>query len=270
LNGVRFVEGITFTFGAQLLDPGANIIVAKNVAKFRARYGSAPLVVGPFGGQLDNGGEKLAIQLPPPFDANILTFDYEDGWYASTDGEGTSLIVKTPITTLARDWEERETWGVSNLGGNPAGASARTDTFSGWMTLNHALTAAQDDDNDSIAALVEFGLGMNPASALGLDGPLGLPVVSLTAGGQLQLDFDVPQNPAAASGHGFEDTVIRVDASNDLSTWTNIASKTLAAPWTGSVVVGAPAGGYVPVTVTDSTAPAGGKRFLRLRVEWLP
>jgi hypothetical protein len=99
---------------------------------------------------------------------------------------------------------------------------------------------------------------------------LGLPLTSRDGTGHPRLSFQVPQNPAATDGQGFADSVLRVEASNDLATWTSVATKTFASPWTGSVVVGAPAGGYIPVIVTDTATPSGNRRFLRLRVEWIP
>ena len=139
------------------------------------------------------------------------------------------------------------------------------------MALHHALTAAQDDDHDGVPALVEFGLGMDPARGLGGDGPLGAPIATLNASGQLELRFLVPENPLAVSAHGFSDAILRVDASSNLATWTPIAVKTFSAPWTGTANVGTPDGnGFVPVVITDTSAPAGAPRFLRFRVEWVP
>ena len=51
----------------------------------RGASGKTPVI-----GLLDNGGEKLALQLPPPFDANVLTLAYSDAWQPSTDGSGRS------------------------------------------------------------------------------------------------------------------------------------------------------------------------------------
>lgn len=270
LNGVSFVEGITFTFPSQVLNPGANIVVVKNLSKFRLRYGQGPLVAGTYSGQLDNGGEKVALRLPSPFEVNILTFDYQDGWFASADGEGTSLVTIAAQSTLARDWDEKGTWASSIPGGDPGGVGARSDTFSGWMALHRALDARQDDDMDGVPALVEFGLGMNPASGLGMDGQQGLPVAGIGAGAQMQIHFLVPQNPLAGGGLGFEDAILRVDASDDLKAWTPIAAKTFGSPWAGTVATGEVVNGYVPVTVTDTTAPTGNRRFLRFRVESNP
>jgi hypothetical protein len=151
LNGVRFVEGIDFTFGSLTLGAGQNVVVVRNLARFRARYGDGPVVAGVYTGNLDNSGEELALQLPPPFDANVLTFDFDDMWYASTDGLGNSLLVFDP-TVKARLWDERETWIASpQLGGTPGGSLARTDTYSGWSAFYGAVTVGDDKDRDGVA-----------------------------------------------------------------------------------------------------------------------
>jgi hypothetical protein len=269
LNGVRFVQGIAFTFGPQVLSPGGSIIVAKDVARFRLRYGTSPRIAGAFSGELDNGGEKLALRLPPPFDANILTFEYNDAWFPAADGDGAALTITSPASVMARDWDERETWTQSAPGGDPDDTTPRWDTFAGWMAVNHALTPGQDDDHDGVPALIEFVLGMNPTSGLGHDGPLGLPVPGVDAQGRSQITFFVPQNAEAFGGIGFPDGTLRVDASSTLLNWSTIASKSFISAWSGSVTVGAAVNGYIPVTVTDSIL-SGPRRFLRLSVDWQP
>jgi len=63
-----------------------------------------------------------------------------------------------------------------------------------------------------------------------------------------------------------------VQASSDLVNWTTIATKTLNAGWSGSgITLGAPSGGFQPVTVEDSV-PLGSqpRRLLRLQLTWVP
>ena len=267
LQGVKFVSGITFTFtAATTLNAGESIMVVKNLTKFRSRYGNAPVVAGTYTGNLSDGGEGVAIQLPPPFDANILTFDYADGWYASTDGLGTALRTVAAGTTVAQLWSDKDTWLASALGGNPAGASARTDTFSGWMTLNGVNTTIDDTDRDGLVALIECALGSNPQNGNGGHGIAGAPA----AGAGSTYTFLVPQNAGAAQGHGVTDLQYVVQSRPDLiaGAWTTIATKTYAANWTGTVNIGAPISGFIPVTVTD---PSGGaQRFFHLTINWAP
>ncbi|MBN1895373.1 lamin tail domain-containing protein, partial [bacterium] len=60
LTGARFVRGIDYTFPAvTLLDTGAFLVLASNSSRFNYRYGFYPF--GEYTGQLDNGGEWLAL-----------------------------------------------------------------------------------------------------------------------------------------------------------------------------------------------------------------
>jgi hypothetical protein len=271
LGGVRFVQGITFTFPAMTLNPGDFVVVVKHLAKFRSRYGNGPVVAGIFSGQLDNGGETLGLQLPAPFDANALTFAYNDTWYSITDGNGRSLVVAAPSTTPAGKWGDRDTWQPSAQdGGNPAGATATPLTFSGWSALHIVQSVTSDDDFDGVAALAEFSLGMSNESPNGDDGQAGLPVAGRAPDGRATVSFLVPENAAAAQSHGFADVVYNVQATNALGGWTTIATKTFGASWSGvgTATVGPASGGFVPVTITDASVTA--QRFLRLQLAWTP
>lgn len=97
------------------------------------------------------------------------------------------------------------------------------------------------------------------------------PQASLDANDRLLLRFDVPVNANAAQAHGMAEVIYNVQASDDFASWTTIASKSLATPWSGpaTVTVGAPGNGFVPVTVEDvgSGLP---KRFLRLQAVFAP
>ena len=272
LAEVKFVQGITFTFPTTTLLPDQNVIVCKDLVKFRARYGSVPVVAGVYTGKLDNGGETLALQLPPPFDANLLTFGYSDAWFPATDGLGKALVAVAPATTKANVWGDRDTWMESPVnGGDPGGVTALTTTYTGWSVLHAVLSPTSDDDNDSIAALVEYGLGMDPADGSGRNGPAGAPDGVLAANNHLQLHLLIPVNASAAQGHGMGEAVYRVQASDDLNSWSTVATKTLGAAWsgTGTIAVGTPSGGYVPVVVEDPQESME-RRFMRLEVEWVP
>jgi hypothetical protein len=119
LGGVRFTKGIAFTFPALVLAPGEFLVLSPDLAKFEGRYGSGINVNGPYSGKLDNAGEKLLLQLPEPYDAGVLRFDFND-WYPETDGDGHSLNLVNPLAR--RDsWGERGSWTVGAVGGSPGG-----------------------------------------------------------------------------------------------------------------------------------------------------
>ena len=273
LAGVSFIKGIDFTFGARTLAVGQSIVLVRNLTAFRARYGDGPVVAGVYAGSLDNSGEELAIRLPAPFDANVLTFDYSDAWYVSTDGLGYGLLVFDPAVK-ARLWDEKETWRPSlQLGGSPGGFVARTDTYSGWSAFYGAVTVNDDLDRDGLGALVEYSLGMNPTSPNGGDGRAGSPTVVRTGDGKAALNFWVPTNATAPQGHGQAEVTYRVQASSDLFNWNNIATKAPGASWTGvgAVSIGSAVGNFLPITVEDPDLISGQPRkFLRLQTSWTP
>ena len=171
----------------------------------------------------------------------------------------------------ANVWGDRDTWRASvENGGDPDGAAARTDTYSGFSALNAVPSVLDDIDRDSIGALVEFSLGQDITNPNGYLGVAGLPVPGRAGDGRATLSFFIPQNASGVQGLGFSDVTYVVQAADLLGTWTTIAAKTFSATWSGTATVGAPSGGYVPITITD-TAPLGRPpRFLRLQVNWTP
>ena len=171
----------------------------------------------------------------------------------------------------ANVWGDRDTWLASATnGGNPCGIGARTDTYSGFSVLNLVQAVTEDIDRDSIGALMEFSLGQDITNPTGYFGVAGLPILGRAGDGRATLSFFVPQVAGAVQSHGYSDLTYIVQAANVLGTWTTLATKTFSAPWTGTTAVGAPSGGYVPITITD-VAPLGlPPRYLRLQVSWTP
>jgi hypothetical protein len=109
LNGVQLAEGVDFTFPNMTLAPGQYVVVVGNIADFRSKYGSSANVAGEYSGNLSNGGENIILQLPWPYEAAILRFEYDDSWYPSTDGFGDSLLIRNPYAHPAT-WDEAESW----------------------------------------------------------------------------------------------------------------------------------------------------------------
>jgi hypothetical protein len=124
LVGFRFTNGIDFTFttnsAVTTLAPGQYVLLVKSISAFTNRYGAANLsrVAGEFGGNLDNGGERLTLVgsvLEP-----ILDFTYSDSWYPLTDGNGFSLVLADENTN-GTNYSNSTNWHVSNSeNGSPA------------------------------------------------------------------------------------------------------------------------------------------------------
>jgi hypothetical protein len=97
LTGVRLSDGIDFTFDQMLLDAGQSVVVVRNLTAFRSTYGTSINVAGEYSGNLSNSGEKIVLSLPSSLDVAILRFEYSDGWYPATDGNGSSLTINDPL-----------------------------------------------------------------------------------------------------------------------------------------------------------------------------
>lgn len=98
LSGMSF-EGITFTFrSGTLLAPGAVFLLVSgaDTNAFLARY-PGTTIHGTFTGNLDNGGERLALR--DTRGQIVFTVDYDDGngWPTAADGGGSSLEVIDPL-----------------------------------------------------------------------------------------------------------------------------------------------------------------------------
>ena len=102
----KFTDGIDFTFPSVTpftLDPHQYLIIAKDPAKFNALHSPLPPgveVLGPYDGQLSNGGEKLEISMPGDVDGDgyrmyiridRVNYDDEAPWPTDPDGDGSAL-----------------------------------------------------------------------------------------------------------------------------------------------------------------------------------
>jgi hypothetical protein len=108
-NTWKLTEGVDFTFPTSLTLAAGEVVLVVNfnptdaatLAAFRARYGvpAGVKVFGPYGGQLDNSGERVELKKPnAPVAGNVSypivdEVDYRDSapWPAGADGFGLSL-----------------------------------------------------------------------------------------------------------------------------------------------------------------------------------
>jgi hypothetical protein len=118
LTGVRFSNGINFTFPPMTLDAGRYVVFVSNIASFQSAYGTGVNVAGEYSGNLSDSGEKIVLSLPVPLDAAILRFEYSDTWYPATDGNGSSLTINDPLADPA-SWSNMESWHATTP--NPGG-----------------------------------------------------------------------------------------------------------------------------------------------------
>lgn len=128
LSGVRFTQGIDYTFAAgATLAPGAYVVVCKSRTAFLSRYpnAAAALAAGNFSGALDNSGEDIALTLPSPWNVNILYFAYDPAWQPLTANNGYSLVALAPATMQPRDYDDGAWWiASSQVDGSPGSDGA--------------------------------------------------------------------------------------------------------------------------------------------------
>ncbi len=99
LNIGRFsFQGITYVFPDDtVLAPGAVIVLVNNAnpAQFAARYPGV-VVFGYYAGNLDNGGERIALLDRAGRTVAAVHYDDEGGWPLEPDGGGRSLEIIDP------------------------------------------------------------------------------------------------------------------------------------------------------------------------------
>ncbi|MDP4642817.1 MAG: lamin tail domain-containing protein [Opitutales bacterium] len=154
LAGTEFNGGVYFDFSSgsiSTLNPGEYLVLVSNLDAFKARYTNwasiniAGEYTGKFyitPGTLDNSGE--AVSLVDGFGNTILDFEYNDSWYAITDGEGYSLTLIDP-TAATTTWSSSASWRASKYTGGTPGEAPEDFLSPDDIVINEALTH-QDDD----------------------------------------------------------------------------------------------------------------------------
>jgi hypothetical protein len=169
LGGIKFDQGITFTFPTMSLAGGARTLVVKNRAAFESRYGLGLPIAGEYigaaGGTLSNTSEDINIR--GPVNEQLLHFNYDADWYPITNGGGYSLVVRDPNAGQlptpqdpTNPLSHSSSWRPSNLVGGAPGdadpginpeavvineATSNSSAPSGdWIELKNTTNASMD------------------------------------------------------------------------------------------------------------------------------
>ena len=211
LKGVRFTDGIGLTLETEtVLRSGGIMVVTPNTGAFRWRHGDDPVVVGQYGGRLDNSGERLTLR--DGEGETVLSWRYPE-----SSGPGFSLFPEAD-STAAVDWEAEGTWrSADEPGGDPGNFVRATGlTYTQWADLvfpaEETMTSPEDDPNgDGLPNLAAYAAGRNPYQSG--------EYFSLyrKTDGAILVRF--PRNPAPS------DVQVRLESSSDLNTWS---------AWTGT------------------------------------
>jgi hypothetical protein len=152
LIGYKFTRGIDFTFTATnsvtSLAPGGRVLVVKNRASFLSRYPAlADLVAGEYGGNLNNGGDRIA--LVGPLLEPVHDFTYDNKWYPATDGLGFSLVVMDESAPLSA-WASPGGWRQSTYGGGSPGVQDPAQVTVQQVMVNEVMAHAASPADDAI------------------------------------------------------------------------------------------------------------------------
>ncbi len=213
LEGASFVKGIDYIFGPNaVIPPDGYLVLIKNTntAAFGDYYSvpTGAVVVGPYDGNLDNGGEGLTLKSLRNGTV-IMDFTYRDarGWPAAADGTGHSLVPVAGMATNSGSLAYGGNWRASAyFKGSPGAADPEPAgnlrlnevalgldaATQGWVELyNPAATTVAFDNcflSDDPADLFKWPLPSGSLAPgqwfrLGASNGLALPV----AGGTLYL-----------------------------------------------------------------------------------
>ncbi|MDB6153646.1 MAG: CotH protein, partial [Chthoniobacteraceae bacterium] len=267
------LTGIAYPFPAGItLEPRQIILVTSlSESAWRGKYNTptAIRVYGPYAGNLDNGGERVSLQMPgvpyvSPGGQNVtpyITVDSVDysklaPWPTVPGGTGPSL----ERLNLQAYADDPGNWQASPVPAGTPGSPVQI-SFSMWQTFSFStadianplissLTA--DPDGDGISNLREFAHGLNPLAA---DASAPVSVFLATDSGSgpyLTIHY---RRSLAAGNLTFQ-----------------IETATLPGNWfaNGTVQLGSPVNngdGTETITARDTEASTEpGKRFIRLRV----
>ena len=173
LNNLDFVSGVQFDFStasSTIIAPGKSVVLVSNLSAFRARYGDMPTVIGVYENSLSNSGETIRLAYALNTTIIELTYDDNDPWPNSPDGDGYSLVLAEPMSSP--DHSLASNWTTSNLkGGSPGSPEPDllefddylADFFSAEEMVDPGVSGPlADPDNDGYSNLLEYALLGNP------------------------------------------------------------------------------------------------------------
>jgi hypothetical protein len=199
LRGVRFVEGINYTFPTNretLLASGERIVLVRDLFRFQQQYGREIAVSGIYSGGLSRDGERLTFVAGSNVTSVVSSFTYgtQAPWPESANS---SLVLAHPELGVGNPLA----WRLSSVAvGTPGGSDS--SSFSG--------TPSDDVDGDGLAALLEYALGTS-----GRDANSGAEAVhgALDLNGYFTLSFS--RRLAA------DDVILACESSDDLTSWSS-------------------------------------------------
>ena len=207
LTDVRFTKGIDFDFASgSSIEPGAYLLVVRNLAAFEEHYGTDLPVAGEYQyedeGRLENGGERIKLALGA-FPLHDFVYDNNPPWPEGADARGFALELAHTSDNAENNPLDPLGHGIPSnwrLGGSPGTSGSKP--FDGPDPLS-------DDDNDGLPAFLEHALGSDD------NDPSSGPDLISAGHDEGFLTFSFQRHLAA------HDVQYRVEISRDLLTWSS-------------------------------------------------
>ena len=161
LAGLRFDNGVTFTFPSISLAPNQYTLVVSNQTAFHIRYPSVStsLIAGQYSGHLNNAGEE--VELDAPNGGIVQDFTYSDDWYKQTDGDGFSLTVRDPLQATSL-WGSADGWRASTApNGTPGSDETNPIPNPGSVVVNEVLAHPSASGGDMVELYNTTSLPIN-------------------------------------------------------------------------------------------------------------
>ena len=181
LEGIQFTEGIRYRFPSECyLKANEFIVLASNINYFYELYHFMPF--DQYNGQLDNSGDELVVISAERDTLCSFTYDDENGWPESADGDGKSLV---PVVLNPTDNQRLPAfWRAScNIGGSP-GAD---DIYSSGRPYSEIISVYQNYPNPfSGITVIPYHLHTGATVKITVFNLSGKPVSVLKNGNELQ------------------------------------------------------------------------------------
>jgi hypothetical protein len=151
LVGVQLLNGVEFDLtdaAFSSLGAGEYAVLVRNPEAFKIRYPdwASRNVIGTYEGRLSDSGEKIKLGYDLTNMTALASFDYEDDWYPSTDGEGFSLVLNDS-QSAASTWDSKTSWRhAAGVDGSPGMADPSLTYAPETIVINEVLSH-QDTDN---------------------------------------------------------------------------------------------------------------------------